>query len=62
MIKLWNFNVFSKFSCGSLIFIKNYDQNSSYIKIHVILFVKGWKSFKVYHTGWKGPSPFYNPF
>jgi hypothetical protein len=22
----------------------------------------GWKSFKVYHIGWKGPSPYYNPF
>jgi hypothetical protein len=21
----------------------------------------GWKSFKVYHIGWKGPSPYYNP-
>jgi hypothetical protein len=26
--------------CDSLIFIKNYDQNASNIKIHVILFVK----------------------
>jgi len=22
----------------------------------------GWKSFKVYHIGQKGPSPYYNPF
>ncbi len=22
----------------------------------------GWKSFKVYHTRWKGPSPYCNPF
>jgi len=28
------------FSCDSLMFIKNYDQNLSKIKIHVILFVK----------------------
>jgi hypothetical protein len=28
------------FSCDNLIFIKNYDQNSSNIKIQVILFVK----------------------
>jgi hypothetical protein len=28
------------FSCDTLMFIKNYDQNSSNIKIHVILFVK----------------------
>jgi hypothetical protein len=21
-----------------------------------------WKSFKVYHIGWKGPSPYCNPF
>jgi len=24
--------------------------------------MKGWKSFKVYHIGWKGPSPYYNSF
>jgi len=28
------------FSCDSLMFITNHDQNSSNIKIHVILFVK----------------------
>jgi hypothetical protein len=28
------------FSCDSLMFIKNYDQNSSNLKRHVILFVK----------------------
>jgi uncharacterized membrane protein len=28
------------FSSNSLMFIKNYDQNSSNIKMHVILFVK----------------------
>jgi len=28
------------FMCHSLRFIKNYDENSSEIKIHVILFVK----------------------
>jgi hypothetical protein len=22
----------------------------------------GWKSFKVYYTRWKGPSPYYGPF
>jgi len=28
------------FVCDSLTFIKNYDQNASKIKIHVIVFVK----------------------
>jgi hypothetical protein len=28
------------FSCDSLTFIKNYDQNSSNIEMHVILFVE----------------------
>jgi uncharacterized membrane protein YGL010W len=28
------------FLCDNLIFIKNYDQNSSNIKIHVIFFAK----------------------
>jgi len=29
---------------------------------NLIVFVHGWKSFKVYHIGQKGPSPYYNFF
>jgi hypothetical protein len=25
-------------------------------------FVQGWKSFKMYHIGQKGPNPYYNLF
>jgi len=41
---------------------KNVDIHLWYSLMFTIFFENGWKSFKVYHTRRKGPSPYCSPF
>jgi hypothetical protein len=58
IIKLWNYNFHSFFSCDSLIFIKNYDQHSLKIILHVE--VNGYVWFKRFLIHSKNNIQFWN--